>query len=229
MGNRVAEMHGVSASFGADVDVYRLRTIHRRLRHKAIASAKELGLSSRQAVVQFICDIGNEYLKETSCDAPPQRLLFSLRVLSPSYTPFAQLIPEPWNTWIAAAEKEFAATYEETQAFMPKLREARREAQIVLEQRLESLRSRAAPPELCEVWSKIPDSKQETERQIAKRTSLSLSEVVAWIEALQRSGVVTVIGTTLDEPKFWKTPISTLKEAERSLRTFLDMQHPSSA
>lgn len=221
-GNRIAEMHGQSPSYGQDIDIERLRLIRRNIGDRVLLRSKLQGISSRQGVVQLICEIGDVYISEMNLHEPPKRILFCLRLLAPAYTEFRDFLPPRWKEWVVAGEQEESRQREELNAFLPELRRARHEAQFQILGILSSLAQREAPSSIFAVWAAISDKVQETERQIAVRSALSLLDVVACIEVFRQSGVVTVIGTALPEPRFWKTPQSTLDEASRATRFYLD-------
>ena len=222
IGNRVAEMLGQSASYGENIDVYCLRDLYYRHRDNSIKQSKQQGMSSQQAVLSFICKIGNLYMEEKGESLPSERILFCLSLLAPSYSVAHSLLDERWKQWLQESEAAARSRYEETRAFMPKLYAARKEAASSLDDRLRALSEWNIPPEFRNLWRAIPNKSQNTERQISEKANLPIADCVSWIEALTRNVVVTVIGTALDEPKFWKTPESTLNDPGRELRNYLD-------
>jgi hypothetical protein len=61
IGNRPAEMYRQSASSGTGLDVYLLRRLHAQRRSEAVERGARLGLSSRHAVLLFLCELFDEY------------------------------------------------------------------------------------------------------------------------------------------------------------------------
>lgn len=222
IGNRAAEMFGQSASYGEELDVYRLREIYGRIRQSVVERSKSRGISSQQGAMCLICELGDVYMAETGTKEPPNRLLFCLSMLAPSYSPLRDLLPLQWKCWLEADEEASRVAFAEARAFLPLLQQARREASGTLSELLSGLSSMNAHPSVFVVWAAISSETQETERAIASRAKLPLAEVVACIEAFRQCGVVTIIGTALDEPRYWKTPRSILDEAKLSLCTYLE-------
>jgi hypothetical protein len=222
VGNRVAEIYGQSASYGKEIDVYLMRDIFERIRPETIQKCKRAGLSSRHAVLKFLCDLGDAYLKESGLDTPPKQLLFPFTMLVPVYDEASKLIPDRWSFWINEELDQSKKYFEEQQSAAQSIAEARNAAAKLFGDRLASLNLSPPPNELLKMWLHVPDQNQQTERWIASECGLSLKETMAWLNVLQSKGVVTVIGTALTEPKYWKTPLSTLDATERKLRDKLD-------
>lgn len=221
-GNRIAELHGLSPSYGQSIDVVSLRQIYSVHHERLLESAQTQGLSSRHAVLNLVCEIASIYMREKSLTKPPKELLYSIDGLAPCHSAMRALLEKRWLQFLENFNAENIAVQDEQSAFMPILRAARQEANLSLHEKLKSLDERETSANLHLMWRYIPNRTQETERVICKKVSLPLTECVGWLMALERRGVVTCIGTSLSEPKFWKTPPTTLRDRPKELREFLD-------
>ena len=225
IGNRVAEMHGHSASYGYEFDVYLMRELYERLRPSAITDAKHAGLSSRQAALLLLCALGDEYTRLKGLKTPPETIIFSVAMLLPY--PGVGLIPDHWRQFVEEARAQWRKRFEEQEAAKPLIALARKEAKATFREYFSVLGNMEFHQDLVNLWAKIPSSGQMTEREISAKCKLPLASVISWLEVLRARGVVTIIGTALDEPKFWKTPLSAIRPEVRYLREHLDLMTSS--
>jgi hypothetical protein len=223
IGNRVAEMHGQSASegVGLDLDVYLIRELYGRLRPGAVARAKQAGLSSQQAALRFLCTLGDEYQRAKGLAAPPERIVeFVYRVLP--FDPEPGLVPEHWQRYAEAYRAELRKWGDEQRAAEPILSAARKEAAGMFTQNVATLGGGNVPTDLARLWAKLATAQTTTERELSRITGLTLATVAAWLWALKETGVVTVSGTALLEPRYYNRSLSTLSREAKEIRDRLD-------
>ncbi|MCA3279811.1 MAG: hypothetical protein ING10_11125 [Roseomonas sp.] len=222
-GNRVAEMYGLSASFGEKIDVDCVRQIYLENSEKFVRLYQMSGLSSRQAALNLVCKLAEIYMGEKQLKNPPPEFSSLVSALAPSYSPWRSLLEKNWLIWLEQQEAIWRREHEKREAFLPSLAVARKEASKLANEYIKIIDERNIPKEFYKLWRSLPDKTQKTEREISEAAGLPLAECIAWIHALERRDVAKCIGTALAEPKYWKTPAVTLKGDALNLRNFLEI------
>jgi hypothetical protein len=218
-GNRVAAMHGLSASLGKEYDIYALRELYDQLMPQAIYYGKKNGQQPDHVAIYFLCNLFDAYL-EKNPDTDP--LIFATYVNWANMV--AQLkLPLKWEKIIQQSSENYRHEQDELNSRLPELVEARNYGKERYQQNILVLSQEGLPSEALDVWDALSlDFK--TEYEIHKNSGIPLDQILEWLIPFQSTGLVVAIGTGNKEPQYRRTPIDPNSKEAIELKRKLDGQ-----